>query len=180
MAINQDFTASRYITETGQGKAWEALKIFAFYLVLFVMLVVAVYDYAYLGRLVILNATLLIMLASLISYWKVPTERPNQIIALKRNLFIYLGIMILAYYALYLINLMDANQLGVSLGLNAGQTQTNAVQGWISMAIQFVMFGMPLSFIGYEVKRIWTYYGFGLGHVTKRKRMEQLQKNIVR
>lgn len=180
MAINQDYSAVRYKTNMTRQKVWELIKISAFYLVLFVALVADVYFYAYLGRLVITNACLLMIVIGLISHWKVPTERPNQIIAIKRNLFIYLGVLLLAYFALSMLNLVDANQLGVSLGLNTGQTQASAVQGWITMAVQLSMFMIPLAFISYEVKRIWTFYGFGFGHTTKRKRMEQLQKQIVR
>ena len=162
------------------GKSWELLKIFTYYLVMFVMLVATVYFYAYIGRQIVLYAVLLMIVACFISYGMVPTERPNMVISMKRNLFIYLGVLLLAYMVIALMNSMDANQFGVSLGLNAGQTQTNAAQGWVTMMLQFAMIGIPFAFISYEVKRIWTYYGFGFGHVTKRKRMEQLQKNIVR
>lgn len=180
MAINKDYDAVRYKTETGKAKVWEALKIAVYYSAMFVMLIMAVYYYSYMGRLIILNASLLIVLSALLSYKLVPMERPNQITALKRNLFMYLGGMLLAYFAISMINKVDANMLGVSLGLNAGQTQVNAALGWVTMAVQFAMIGTPLAFIGYEIKRIWTYYGFGYGHTTKRKRMEQLQKTIVK
>ncbi len=180
MAINKDYTASRYKTSMGKQKAWELFKIFTYYLVMFVMLCINVYFYAYLGRKIVLFAVLFMILAALISYGMVPTERPNMIVSMKRNLFIYLGVLLLAYFVLYLLNSIDVNQFGVSLGLNAGQTQANAAAGWVTMMLQFAMIGIPFAFISYEVKRIWTYYGFGFGHVTKRKRMEQLQKNIVR
>lgn len=180
MAINKDYRAVRYKTETQRGQVFEALKIFAFYFSLFVMLVLTVYYYAHLGRMIILNAVILMVLACLLSYWKVPTERPNQITAIKRNLFLYLGGLLLAYFAVSLMGNIDANQLGVSLGLNAGQTQANAAQGWVTMLVLFAVFSVPFASISYEMKRIWQYYGFGFGHVTKRKRMEQLQKTIVR
>lgn len=163
-----------------KGKVWELLKIYVFYFLLFILLVIDVYFYAYLGRTILLFASLLMIVAAIISWCMVPTERPNMITALKRNLFIYLGIMLLAYITVTLMTSIDSSQLGISLGLNTGQTQNNAIQGWITMMVQFSMIGLPLAFISYEVKRIWTFYGFGFGHVTKRKRMEQLQKNIVR
>lgn len=180
MAINKDYDAVRYETETFWVKTWALLKIIGFYLLLFVMTILAIHLYAYLGRIVIQNAVILTVLAALVSHWLVPPERPNQIIALKRDLFLYLGGMIGGYFIITMMNQIDATQLGVSLGLNAGQTQANAAQGWISMLIQFTMIGAPIGFVSYEVKRIWTFYGFGHGRVTKRKRMEQLQKNIVR
>lgn len=180
MAINRDYDAVRYKTDTFWVKTWALLKIVAYYLLLFVMAVVAIDLYAYLGRKVILTAVILVTLSSLVSYWLVPPERPNQVMAVKRNLFLYLGGLIGAYFIITNINSIDSTQLGVSLGLNAGQTQTNAAQGWITMITQFTMIGTPIGFVSYEVKRIWTFYGFGHGKVTKRKRMEQLQKNIVR
>lgn len=180
MAINKDYDAVRYQTETMAEKAFAALKIFAFYTLLLVMAVVDIYLYAYLGRTLILYAVLFTALACLVSYWLVPPERPNQIIALKRNLFLYLGGLMGAYFIIMNLNTIDSSQLGVSLGLNAGQTQANASQGWITMMVQFLMIGSPIGFVSYEVKRIWTFYGFGHGRVTKRKRAEQLQKNIVR
>lgn len=180
MAINKDYTVQRYKTETFGGKAWAATKIIAYDSLLFVLTLVAVKLYAYLGRIVVLNAVLLTIAACLLSYWIVPPDRPNSIIALKRNLLMYLGGLIGAYFIVNQMNQLDSSQLGVSLGLNAGQTQTNAAQGWISMMAQFLMIGSPIGFVSYELKRIWTFYGFGHGRVTKRKRMEQLQKNIVR
>ena len=180
MAINRDYDAVRYKTETFGVKAWALLKISAFYLLLFVMALVAIKIYAYLGRLVIQNAIILTVIACLVSYWLVPPERPNQIMAVKRNLFLYLGGLIGAYFIISMMSQIDSSQLGVSIGLNAGQTQQNAAQGWIVMLTQFLMIGSPIGFVSYEVKRIWTFYGFGHGRVTKRKRVEQLQKNIVR
>lgn len=180
MASNKDYDAVRYRTETFGVKTWAAMKIALFYLLLFAMAVIAIRLYAYLGRLIIQNAVILTVLACLLSYWLVPPERPNQVIALKRNLFLYLGGLIGAYFIIINMNQIDTSQLGVSLGLNAGETQTNAAQGWIVMLTQFLMIGSPIGFVSYEIKRIWTFYGFGHGRVTKRKRMEQLQKNIVR
>ena len=180
MAINKDYEVTRYKTETFTQKLWSMSKIFAFYLLLFILAIVDIHLYAYLGQAVILTAVLLTILACLISYWLVPTERPNQIIALKRNMFMYLSGLLGAFIIIFNMNKLDANQIGISLGLNAGQTQTNAAQGWITMMTQFLMLGAPIGFVSYEFKRIWTFYGFGHGKVTKRKRIEQLQKNIVR
>lgn len=180
MAINKEYDAIRYKPETGLVKTWALLKIVAYYMLLFIMSVLTIHLYAYLGRIVIQNAVLATIGATLMSYWLIPPERPNQIIALKRNLFLYLGGLLGAYFIITNMNQIDASQLGVSLGLNAGQAQTNAVQGWITMITQFSMIGAPIGFVSYEIKRIWTFYGFGHGRVTKRKRMEQLQKTIVR
>ena len=38
----------------------------------------------------------------------------------------------------------------------------------------------PITHIFYEIKRIFTYHKRGYGRVTKRERMEQLQRNIVK
>ena len=99
---------------------------------------------------------------------------------MKRNLFIYAGALIGAHFIITQLNTLDANTLGVSLGLSTGEVVNNASLGWIQMMIQFLIIGTPISHVGYEVKRIWTFYGFGFGKVTKRKRQEQLQKTIVR
>ena len=49
------------------------------------------------------------------------------------------------------------------------------------MIIQFLMVMTPIGLIGNELKRIAVYKGFGLGsHVTKKRRMEQLQKTITK
>lgn len=180
MAINKDYGAARYSAGTGLEKAYGALKITAFYSLLFIMAVLDIYLYAYLGRTVIMYAVIFTSIACIVSHWLVPNDRPNQMIALKRNLFLYLGALIGAYFIITNMNAIDSSQLGVSLGLNAGQTQANAGQGWITMMVQFLMLGAPIGFVSYEVKRIWTYYGFGTRRVTKRQRAEQLQRNIVR
>lgn len=179
-AINKNYSAPRYTASMQRQKGWELLRIAAFYLILFWMLVMNVYFYAFLGRQIVIIAVFLMILSAMVSYCICLTERPNMVTGMKRNLFIYLGTLLLAYFAVSIMNNIDANQMGVSLGLNAGQTQNNAAQGWIVMMLQFAMIGIPFAFISYEVKRIWTCYGFGFGRVTKRKRMEQLQKNIVR
>lgn len=180
MAANKDYAAARYETETFGTKVFEFLKIASFDLLIYLMMLYAVNLYAYLGRHIVLPACAATMGACIISYIIVKMDRPNMLIAAKRNLFIYLGALIGAYYIIQQLNGIDSSQMGVSLGLNAGETQSNAAQGWITMMIQFLMVGSPIGFVSYEVKRIWTFYGFGHGHVTKRKRAEQLQRTIVK
>lgn len=180
MAINTDYSASRYKTETLPYKLLEILKISAYTLLLIVMMLVTVKLYSYLGRTIVLYASVATSGACLLTYFVVPMDRPNMIIAFKRNLLIYYGILIGAYFLTQNLNGIDASQLGASLGLNAGQTQNNAMQGWLTTAVQFAMFLSPIGFIGVEIKRIFVFWGFGHGHTTKRKRAEQLQKTIVK
>lgn len=180
MAINTDYSASRYETETLPYKLLEILKISAYTLLLIVMMLVTVKLYSYLGRTIVLYASVATSGACLLTYFVVPMDRPNMIIAFKRNLLIYYGILIGAYFLTQNLNGIDASQLGASLGLNAGQTQNNAMQGWLTTAVQFAMFLSPIGFVGMEIKRIFVFWGFGHGHTTKRKRAEQLQKTIIK
>lgn len=180
MAINKDYTSARFETETFGIKVVEAIKIFGFDLMLFAMTLIAVKLYSYLGYNAILWGVLAISGSSLLSYCLVPTDRPNMIISCKRNLFLYVGAMIGGYFIIQKLNGIDATQLGVSMGLSAGQTQSNAAVGWLTTIIPFTMIGTPIGLVGYEVKRIGQFYGFGNGRVTKRKRMEQLQRTIVK
>lgn len=177
--INHDYDAVRYGSGTLGVKIYEAVKITAFYGLCFVMAVYAINLYSYLGKIICL-ALIVGGIASLISWKLVPTERPNQIIAMKRNLFIYSATLIGAYYLISTLNTLDINTLGVSLGLSTGEVTNNATLGWIQLMIQFLIIGTPITHVGYELKRIWTFYGFGFGKTTKRKRQEQLQKTIVR
>lgn len=179
MAINKDYEATRFETETFGIKCFEAIKIIAFNMMIFVMTLLSVSLYAYLGRIVILVGVACITGACILSYFLVPTDRPNMIMSWKKELFIYLGALIGGYYILQMISGIDSSQLGVSMGLDAGTTQTNATQGSLSMILQFAMVMTPIGLVGNEFKRIMTFMGFGLGHVTKRKRMEQLQRTVV-
>lgn len=169
---------ARYKSEMTREKIWDGCQIVIFYSMLFGMVIADVTLYSFLGHYILLNAVILVCTACIASYIIVPTERPNQIMACKRNLFLYLGGLLGAYLIIMKMNAIDASELGVSLGLNTGQTQSNAAQGWITMAVQFTMIGAPITFIAYEIKRIWTYYYPGFGHVTKRKRIEQLQRLV--
>lgn len=178
--INHDYDAVRYQDTMGKQKAWAIIKILAFYLTVFVMGMVVIRWYAFIGRTIILLFSIAMIVATLISHWLVAPERPNQMINIKRNLFMYFGILIGAYILITLYADIDPNKIGVSLGGSTGTTQNNAASGWIQMITQFLTFMPPIAHIGYEVNRIWTYYGFGHGRTTKRKRMEQLQKTIVR
>lgn len=181
MAINKDYEAARYETETFGVKCYEALKIFGTNLLLFVMTLYAVTLYAFLGRKIILIGVFCCVASAILSYIMVPSDRPQMIIDIKKEMFIYIGSLIGGYFIIRLLNGIDASQIGVSIGLNAGQTQSNAVQGSLGMIIQFLMVMTPIGLIGNELKRIAVYIGFGLGsHVTKRKRMEQLQKTITK
>ena len=166
--INHDYDAVRYKDNTLGIRIFEAIKIAAFYGLCFIMSIYAISLYSYLGK-VICIAIIVGVIASLISWKMVPPERPNQIIAMKRNIFIYSGLLVGAHFLITKLSSLDPNLMGVSLGLP-----------WITMMIQFIIIGTPITHVGYEVKRIWTFYGFGFGKTTKRKRQEQLQKTIVR
>ena len=43
--------------------------------------------------------------------------------------------------------------MGVSLGLPTGEVINNSALGWITMMIQFIIIGTPITHVGYEVKR---------------------------
>lgn len=176
--INRDYDSPRFRDDTGKVKLWEALKIAAFYLFCFAATVYAINLYSYVGQLVA-YAVIAGIIASLISWKLVPPERPNQIIALKRNLSIYAVTLIGAYFLITNLNSLDSNTLAVSLGLSTGQTTNNAALGWVQMMLQFLMIGTPITHVLFEVKRVWTFYGFGFGKDTKRKTMEKRQKVIV-
>lgn len=181
MSANFNYSTRRVSSRTTSYKAWEALKLGAFYWMLFVLLVLNVHFYASIGKTIIQSASLLMALIALISYALVPTERPNMINGFKRSLFLYLASMIAGRFVISLLTSIDPGELAVAIGLNAGQTQSNALQGWLVMMVQFGLLTIPIAFLGVEIKRIFQYCnGSGFGHVTKRKRMEQLQKTIVR
>lgn len=177
--INHDYDAVRYKDNTLGIRILEAIKIAAFYGLCFIMSIYAISLYSYLGK-VICIAIIVGVIASLISWKMVPPERPNQIIAMKRNIFIYSGLLVGAHFLITKLSSLDPNLMGVSLGLPTGEVINNSALGWITMMIQFIIIGTPITHVGYEVKRIWTFYGFGFGKTTKRKRQEQLQKTIVR
>lgn len=69
--------------------------------------------------------------------------------------------------------------MGVSLGLPTGEVINNSALGWITMMIQFIIIGTPITHVGYEVKRIWTFYGFGFGKQQNVK-TRTITKTIVR
>lgn len=177
MAINYDYSSTRYKDSMTKEKTIELIKIVLYYVLLFVMGIYCIYTFSYYGKTVITLAILGILTAAIVSHHVVPTERPNQILMVKKSLLTYLGTLILLRFGISLLNGYDSTQLAVSLGFSTGQTTTNAYLGWLPMIAQFHMFGTPIGLIGYEVKRIMAYYGFGgFGNVTKRTRTEQLQR----
>lgn len=180
--INHDYDSARYSAgDMAPQKAWTLIKIIGFYIVLFVMALVTVKLYAFIGRNIILIGSMAMILFTLISHWLVPNERPNQIMGIKRNLFMYLGTLMGAYLLIIRLTQIDPNMVGVSLGGSSGTTMNNTALMWIQAMTMFLTIMPPIAHVGYEVKRIWTYYDFSHGgKVTKRKRAEQLQKTIVR
>lgn len=180
--INYDYDAVRYKDAAKKQRILQFLKILLYYLVCFFMSVTVVNLYSFLGRKVIIFALIAGLLASIVSHFLVPTDRPNQMKMAKQNLLIYNLVLLGAYFIISVINRIDPNMMGVSLGLSTGQVINNAYSGWLTMAIQIIAIGAPVSHVLMEVKRIFTYASFGIrgGKVTKRKRAEQLQKTIVR
>lgn len=177
--INYEQDKVRFKNDTGHLKLFNFIKTGLFWVLCFIISLIAVDLYAFLGRTIILFAIIGGLLSSMISHYLVPTERPNQMITAKKNLFMYSSALVVAYFVITALNSIDPNMAGVSLGLSTGQVTNNATLGWLQLMIQFIIVGAPISHIGYEAKRIMTYYGFGYGHVTKRTRAEQLQKTIV-
>ena len=177
--INYDTERIRYRDDTKFVRLKDTLKSAAFWIVSYCMALKAIKQYAFLGHTIILFAIIICALASLLSYFCIPAERPNQIITAKKNLFMYTGALLVVYAIISSLNSIDPNMAGVSLGLSTGQITNNAALGWLQVMIQFIIVGAPITHISYEAKRIITYYGFGYGRVTKRVRAEQLQKNIV-
>lgn len=180
MAINKDYDATRFETEIFGIKCFNALKVFSLNLIIFVMTLYTVTLYSFLGRKIILIAVFVCVCMAILSYILVKTDRPNMIIDIKKGLVIYLGTLIGGHYLIQILNGFDSSQIGISLGLNTGQAQANASQGWISTVIQFILLGTPIGLVGNEAKRIATFYGLGHGGVTKSKRMKQLQKTITK
>lgn len=178
--INYDYDSIRYETENHAQKLFIFLKSLAYFLFCYIMACVVIDLYAFIGRSFIMLALVVGIIASLISHWLVPSDRPTQIKVLKQNFLLYVLVMFGAFFLIRILSGLNANEMGVSMGLSTGQVQNNAALGWIQMVLQFIMVGTPISHAVNEVRRIFTFYGFGFGKVTKRKRMEQLQKTIVR
>ena len=178
--INYDYDAVRYNTNLKWHKLWIFSKILAYYTVCYILAVIDIDKYAFIGKNIIMLALIAGITASLVSHLLVPSDRPNQMKTLKQNFLIYTGVLLGAHFLIGILSSMDGNMAGISLGMNAGEVTGNAALGWITMMLQFIIVGTPISHVLYEVKRIFTFYGFGFGKTTKRKRMEQLQKTIVK
>ena len=177
--INYDETRIRYRDDTGWVRLRDGIISGLGWIGCYIMALIAVDMYAFIGHTIILFALIVCGIVSIFSHYMVPTERPNQIITAKKNLFMYTGALIVIYLIISSLNSIDPNMAGVSLGLSTGQVTNNAALGWLQVTIQFIIVGGPIGHLSYEAKRIISYYGFGYGHVTKRARAEQLQKNIV-
>lgn len=177
---NYDYDAPRLRAGTGMVKLGALLKTGGFYLCSFFLICWAISLYSYLGRIV---AYLVIasIAASLTAWYLAPAGRDACMVALKRNLFIYSITLVGLYFVVSKLNGIDANTLGVSLGLSTGQTMNNAGLGWLQMMLQFIIIGTPITHIGNELKRIWTYRdNLYFGNKTAAGRSKQLQGTIVK
>lgn len=178
--INRDYDAPRYKTSMKGVKFTTFLRLGAFWLICFIMSLISIDMYAFMGRTIILFAIIACAGITILSYLLVPTERPQQLISAKRDLFLYNVALIGAHIVILRLNSIDPNMAGVSLGMSTGQVTNNATLGWLQLMIQFIIVGGPISHFFLEVKRIWFAYGFGFGRMTKRKRSETLRKTITR
>ena len=178
--INYDYDAVRYETQNKTQRLFIYLKSLAYFLTCYILGITVINLYAFLGRKYMMPALVIGITASIISHVLVPGDRTNQIRTLKQNYLLYVAVMLGAYYAMKMLAGINANEMGVSMGLSTGQTQNNTALSWIQTVLQFIMVGTPISHVIYEVRRIFTFYGFGFGKVTKRKRMEQLQRTMGR
>ena len=178
--LNYDYDVIRKDDDTFVYRLWHLIKSAVTFFVGFVLAIIAIEEYSFIGKNIIIYALILCMLASMLNYALSKNDRKNTCIRVKRNLLIYAGGLVAAHFVLEKLMNIDINQTGVSLGLSTGGVTQNAAAGWLQMMVQFWIIGTPISHVGYEIKSIFTYYDPSFGKVSPRKRMEQLQKTIIK
>ena len=180
--IQKDYRAPRYGTEAGfiRLELWETIKTIIEFLGLVVATVYACDLYSYVGEWMI-RLIIAAIIATLFAYFFVPGgDREGALADISRNLFLYDVVAIGGYYIISNWANIDGSLLGVSFGLASGTVMGNTVAGYIPVILQMIIIITPITHIFYEIKRIFTYHKRGYGRVTKRERMEQLQRNIVK
>lgn len=178
--IQHDYSAPRYGAGVFRLELWETLKTIIEYLLLFIATIYACDLYAYVGQWMI-KLIVAALIATLIAYIFVPGgDREGTLADISRNLFLYDVVAIGGFYIVSNWAQIDGSLLGVSFGLSSGTVMGNTIAGYIPVILQMVIVLTPITHIFYELKRILTYHKRGYGKVTKRQRMEQLQRNIVK
>ena len=178
--IQYDYKAPRYNTGALALDDCDLINTIIQYLVLFCATVYAVHLFSYVGKWMII--LLIAALAStLIAYAFVPAgDREGALADIRRNLFLYDLVAIGGYYLISNWAQIDGTLLGVSFGLASGTVMGNTIAGYLPVVLQMIIIIAPITHFFYEIKRIMTYHKKGYGGVTKRERMEQLQRNIVK
>ena len=178
--IQYNYKAPRYSAGTLMLETWDMLKTIAMYLALFATTVFTCHLYSYVGQWM-MKLIIAALIATLIAYIVVPGgDREGTLADIRRNLFLYNVVALGGYYLISNWANIDGSLLGVSFGLASGTVMGNTIAGYLPVILQFTIILTPISHIFYELKRIMTYYKKGYGKVTKRQRMEQLQRNIVK
>lgn len=175
-----NYDAPRFSAGVLRLELWDTIKTIVQYLFLFCVTVYAVHLYSYVGTWMIklIVAALIVTLAA---YILVPSgDREGTLADIRRNLFLYDIVAIGGFYLISNLASIDGSLLGVSFGLASGTVMNNTVAGYLPVILQMVIIVTPITHIFYEIKRIMTYHKKGYGGVTKRQRMEQLQRNIVK
>lgn len=178
--INYDYDTPRYSSGTAKVQAWDTIKCIAQYLFLFIFTIITCRMYSYLGEWMIKLLTVA-GICSIAAYIVTPGgDRQATVDDIRRNLFLYNVAAVGGYYLVSNLAAMDGSLLGVSFGLSTGTVMSNVVAGYLPYILQMILIVTPITHIFYEIKRIYTYHKKGYGKVTKRKRMEQLQRTIIK
>lgn len=178
--IQYDYSAPRFGAGVFKAELWESIKTIIQYLFLYCLTIYAVHLYSYVGiwMMVLLIIALIVTLAA---YIFVPSgDREGTLGDIRRNLFLYDIVSIGGYYLISNWANIDGSLLGVSFGFSSGTVMGNTISGYLPVVLQMAIIITPITHIFYEIKRIMTYHKKGYGGVTKRQRMEQLQRNVVK
>lgn len=178
--IQHDYNAPRYSSGTFRLELWETIKTLVMYLFLIAMSIYTCHLYSYVGEWMI-KLIIVALFVTLGAYVFVPGgDREGTLADIRRNLFLYNIAALGGYYIISNWAHIDGSLLGVSFGLAPGTVMGNTIAGYLPVILQMILIMSPITHIFYEIKRITTYHKKGYGKVTKRERMEQLQRNIIK
>ena len=177
---NYDYDAPRYSAGTARVRIWDTIKCIAQYLFLFAVSIYACHLYSYLGEWMLKFITAGAV-ASIVAYVAVPGgDREATVADVRRNLFIYDVAAIGGFYLVSNIANIDSSMIGASFGLPTGTVMNNVFIGYVPVILQMILMITPITHVFFEIKRIYTYHKKGYGKVTKRQRMEQLQRTVIK
>lgn len=177
---NYDYDAPRYSAGTARVRTWDTIKCIAQYLFLFAVSIYACHLYSYLGEWMLKFITAGAV-ASIVAYIAVPGgDREATVADVRRNLFIYDVAAIGGFYLVSNIANIDSSMIGASFGLPTGTVMNNVFIGYGPVILQMILMITPITHVFFEIKRIYTYHKKGYGKVTKRQRMEQLQRTVIK